>query len=84
MFGLFKKKKKNAPSREQIIAQATQNARKAREEIGDENLQKMAAALKRLEDPAQQSEGKQAQDKIKKMDKGHVADNLKIILEEDK
>lgn len=85
MLGFFKKRKppEKKPSREEIIAQATKNARKAREEIGDENIQKMAAALKRLEDPAQQSNGKQAQEQIKKMDQGHVADNLKIILKED-
>jgi len=81
MFGFFKKKKKL--SREEIIAEATENARLARKEIGDENIQKMAAALKKMEDPAQKSEGNQAREKIKKMDEGHVADNLKLILDED-
>lgn len=85
MFNFFKKKKKadKKPSREEILAQAKENARKAREEIGDENIQRMAEALKRMDDPNYQSEGKRAQGEIKKMDKGHVADNLKIILKED-
>ncbi len=85
MFDFFKKKKKQKkPSREEIIAQAKANAAKAREEIGEENLDRIAEALKRMEDPAYQSEGKRAQNEIKKMDKGHIADNLKIILGEDK
>ena len=83
MFGLFKKKKPPAkPSREDIIAQAKENARKAREEIGDENIQRLAQALRRMEDPARQSPGKQAQEEIKKLDKGRVADELKILLED--
>lgn len=85
MFDFFKKKPKdNKLSREEILAQAKANAAKAREEIGDENIQKMAEALKRMNDPDYQSDGKRAQNKIKRMDKGHVADNLKIILKEEK
>ncbi len=86
MFGFFRKKKTkdNKPSREEILRQAQENARKAREEIGDENIQRMAEALQKMHDPDYQSAGKQAQDEIEKMDKGHVADNLKLLLEEDK
>jgi len=87
MFGLFKDKKKKKegqkPSREEIIAQANANARKAREEMGEENILRLAEAIKRMEDPSHQSAGKRAQEDIKKMDKAHVADNLKIILKED-
>lgn len=85
MFDFFKKKKKKTPqklSREELIKQAQENARKAREEIGDENLKRMAEALKRMEDPNAHSPGKQAQEKIKKMDKGRVADELKILLDD--
>lgn len=86
MFGFFKNKKKDEKdklSRDEILAQAKQNAAKAREEIGDENLQRMAEALRRMDDPNYQSDGKRAQTEIKKMDKGHVADNLKIIIKEE-
>ena len=43
-------KKKNAAektAREELIAEAMKNAQKAREEIGEENLQRMAAELKK-------------------------------------
>lgn len=82
MFSFFKKKKPEKPSREDIIAQAKENARKAREEIGDENLQRLAEALRRMEDPASGSPGKQAKETIKKIDKGRVADELKMLLED--
>ena len=83
MFDFFKKKKPTKkPGREEILKQAKLNAQKAREEIGDENLQRMAEALKKIDDPEAQSAGKKAQEQIKKMDQGHVADNLKILLEE--
>ena len=85
MFDFLKRKKKETkPSREELIAQATANARKAREEIGDENLQRLAEAIRKMDDPNYQSEGKRAQEQIKQMKEGHVADNLKIILKEDK
>ncbi|PJB72417.1 MAG: hypothetical protein CO093_03010 [Alphaproteobacteria bacterium CG_4_9_14_3_um_filter_47_13] len=71
-------------SREELIAQAQQNARKAREELGEENIRRLAEALQQMNSPAHQSEGKRAQEKIRQMDKGHIADNLKIILKEDK
>ncbi|MCB9990092.1 MAG: hypothetical protein H6867_01770 [Rhodospirillales bacterium] len=79
MFGLFKKKSKK-PSRDDIIAQAKQNAAKARAEIGQENLDRIARALM----DENKSEGLKARDEIRKMDQAHVADNLKITLREDK
>lgn len=83
MFGLFRKNKKNKQlSREDIIKQAQANAAKAREEIGEENIKKLADALAKLDDPHYQSEGKSAREKIRAMDKGHVADNLKIFLDD--
>ncbi len=87
MFDFFKKKKPagkdtNKPSRDEIIAQAKANAAKARAEIGEENIQRMAEALKRMEDPSRHSPGKRAQEEIKKIDKGRVADELKHLLED--
>jgi uncharacterized protein (UPF0297 family) len=86
MFGLFKKKKKDPAdmNREELIAHAQENAAKAREEIGDENIQKLADAIRRMDDPNYQSAGKQAREKIRTMDEGHIADNLKITLKETK
>jgi hypothetical protein len=63
MFGFGKNKndnkKKNAAekgkkpaassSREQLIKEAMENAKKAREEIGEENIQKMAEELKKIQ-----------------------------------
>ena len=83
MFGLFKgKKKKGAKpeSREELIAQAQENARKAREEIGDETIQKIARALSGDNGSA----GSRAREEIRGMDKGKVADNLKLFMDEKK
>jgi len=90
MFGFGKDKKKKGkkdakPSREELQKQAIANMRKARAEIGDENIQRMAAALKRMENPQEpQTEGGRAREKIKKMDSDRVADELKWMLEDDK
>ena len=80
MFGFFKKKKTKKPSRDEILAQAQQNAAKARQEIGQENLDRIARALM----DENKSEGLKARDQIRQMDQGKVADNLKIMLEEEK
>jgi uncharacterized protein (UPF0297 family) len=37
-----------------------------------------------MDDPNYQSAGKQAREKIRTMDEGHIADNLKITLKETK
>lgn len=56
MFGFFKGSKKKGTatsgksSREDLIKQAMLNAQKAREEIGEENIQKMAAKLREQQD----------------------------------
>lgn len=78
---MFWKKKKKAPakpSREELIAQAKANAAKARTEIGDETLQKIAAAMQRKE----QSATEQAKAKIRQLDKDKVADHLKLMIED--
>ena len=85
MFGIFgkdKKKKQKTMSREDIIKQAQLNARKAREEIGEENVQRMADALRKIDDPKAGSDGHKAREEIRSMDKGKVADNLKIMLDD--
>lgn len=89
LFGFGKKKKKKTensfsvpekPSREALIAQAQANARMAREELGDETIRKIAAALHRKE----QNPTEKAKAIIKAMDQGTVADHLKIMLEDAK
>ncbi len=78
MFWKKKKKEPVKPTREQLIAQAKANAAKARTEIGDETLQKIAAAMQRKE----QSATEQAKAKIKQLDKDKVADHLKLMIED--
>lgn len=84
MFGFFKKKKQtkiqdSSPSREELVAEAMANARAAREEIGDETLDKIAAAMRKKE----QSKVEQAKARIKSMDNDKIADNLRAFLDED-
>jgi|GEM_PF-1731438 hypothetical protein len=77
MFGLFgKKNKKTAKpqkprTRQDLINEAMANARKAREEIGEENIQKMAQMLK--EQQAQNQP--QAEPPIIQPEINHVIDN---------
>lgn len=66
------------PSREEIRAQAMENARRARAVIGEDTLQKIAAAMQKK----QQSDMEKARTKIKSMDSGRVADNLKAMMED--
>lgn len=78
---MFWKKKKKVPkklSREALIAQAKANAAKARAEIGEDTLQKIAANMRKKE----QSAVEQAKEKIRQMDKDKVADHLKIMIED--
>jgi len=75
-----KPKKTNGLTREQILAQAKANASAAREEIGDETLQKIKAALEKKENSALM----QAKNKVKAMDEDKVRDNLSLWLKEDK
>ncbi len=77
MFGIFKKKKAK-PSREEILAEAKANAARARAEIGQENLDRIARALTE----ENKSEGLKARNEIRAMDKAKVADNLKIMLDD--
>jgi hypothetical protein len=101
MFGLFGGKKGKsagkapgkgggsggkAPSRAEIIAQAQANARAARAEIGQENLNRMKEAILRGSQPPAPppvSPGERARELIRGMDKGRLADQVKLLLEED-
>lgn len=73
-----KKKKEKAPqkpedmSREEILAEAKANAAAAREEIGNETLDKIKEAMMRKEN----SPMEQAKKIIKKMDQDKVRDQL--------
>lgn len=89
MFGFFKKKEKSSikgkttksqSDRERIVAEAMQNARNAREEIGEETLDKIAQALKKREESVAM---KQARAKIQNMDQDKLADGVKAFLYED-
>ncbi|NQZ13782.1 MAG: hypothetical protein HRT94_03005 [Alphaproteobacteria bacterium] len=81
MFWKKKKPKKDPKklTREQIIAQAKANAAAAREEIGDETLQKIKEAMEKRESSA----FAQAKKKVKSMDDDKVRDNLSLWLKED-
>lgn len=77
----WKKKKKPAKlSREEILAQATATAAAKREEIGDETLDKIRAALMKKENSALE----QAKRKIMDMDEDKVRDNLHFWMREDR
>ncbi len=84
LFGKDKQKKPSpavdnpAARREALKAEAMANARAAREAIGDETLQKIAKALSEQN----KSPGKRAQDQIRAMDNGHVADHIKSLLDD--
>ena len=85
MFGFGKKKKQPKkqdgakPSREELIAQATANAKIAREAIGEETLDKIAEAMRRK----QESDLEKAKAKIRAMDQDKVADSVRLWLDED-
>lgn len=63
-------------SREEIQAQALANSRLARENIGEETLERIAAAMTKK----QQSAVEQSKLQIKSADDGRVMDELKFML----
>lgn len=65
---------------QRLREEALANARKAREAMGDEAIQKIAAAIRKK----QQSESEQAKEKIAKVDPDRVLDELKWMLEDNK
>jgi hypothetical protein len=66
-------------TREQIIAEAQANARKAREEIGAENLNRMMEAILR----EGKTLGAKARNQIRGMDPGKVSDHVKLMLDDE-
>lgn len=82
MFGFFKKSKEKAKAKKsaEVRAQALENMRGARERLGDDTIQKMAAILREKEGSAM----KQAENTIRSFDKGRIADNIKYMIDEEK
>lgn len=78
MFFWKKKKPEAKPSREELLAKARENARQARENIGEETLDRIAEAMekKRL------SETEKAKEQIKTLDKDQVADHIKWMIDD--
>jgi hypothetical protein len=70
------KKSGGTPTREEIIAKAKANMASAREEIGDETLEKIREAMLKK----QQSSMEQAKDKVKATDTDHVRDHLRLLI----
>lgn len=68
------------PSREDIIAKAKATAAAAREEIGDETLEAIKAAIQKR----QNSPAEKAKQIIKAMDDGKVRDHLSQLLKDEK
>ena len=94
MFGFGKKKKKNAPkSREELIAEAQANARKARETLGQETIEHIASQLADKNPfealiPEEQRKPKTAADEarafLEQMDSRDLVTHLRYIIEEDR
>lgn len=80
MFDFFKKRKEKAKAEKSaaIRAQAMENVRGARERLGDDTIQKMAAILREKEGSAM----KKAEDQIKSFDKTRIADNIKTMIDD--
>ena len=83
--GKPKKKSTQKPSREQMLAELQKNAQGAREAIGEENLQKLAAQItgKKPEVNVQPSPMHQAREILNKMDDGRLADNLRAMAKDE-
>lgn len=80
MFSFFKKRKKKAKAAQSaaVRAQALENMRGARERLGDETIQQIAAALREREN----SPVKKAEQEIRQYDKGRIADNIKALIDD--
>ena len=80
--------KNGKPSREEMMAELQKNAQNAREAIGEENLQKLAAQIAGKAPPppdvkVEPSPMEQARKILKKMDNERLADNIRAIARED-
>ncbi len=81
-----KKSKDSKPSREQMMAELRKNAQNARETIGQENLEKLAAQLSGKPAPdvnVQESKMMKAKETLKKMDNERLADNIRAIAKDE-
>lgn len=92
MFNWLKPKKKaekissapaNPQTREEIVASAMKNAQSAREAIGAEKLEQLAALLQKKRQEQEVSPAAQAKKIIAQMDKDKVNDFLKYMVRED-
>lgn len=64
--------------REEILAHARATAAAAREEIGDETLEKIREAMMKK----QGSAFEQAKQKVKAMDQERIADNIRYVMDD--
>ena len=83
-----KKPKKNTgkPSRETIMAELKNNAQNARDTIGQDNLNKLAAQISGKPVPdvnVQESAMMKAKETLKKMDNERLADNIRAMAKDD-
>ena len=85
-FGKKDKKPLPKPSRAEIIAQAHANARKARAEIGEETIKKIAESFveeqEKKEKAARQARIDKAYNDIRAMDKDKVADQIRSMIKD--
>lgn len=81
------KKGGDAPSqkltKDELIEQAMQNARMAREAIGQETLDRISAAMQKMQQK-QNSPMEQAKKILLSMDQGELSDHLRALRDEDK
>jgi hypothetical protein len=75
------KKSSGQPSREEIVKQALSNVRAARAEIGEEALDRIAAAIRKKEQES--AAMKNARQQIQSLDQERVADNLRAMMRDD-
>lgn len=70
--------KTGAPTREEIIAKAKANMAAAREEIGDETLEKIRQAMLKKQNSAMEK----AKAQVKATSTDHVRDHLRLLLQD--
>lgn len=78
----FKSKEQKAQARSQAIrAQALENARKARNSIGEETLDRVREKLIEQQKKPAKSEAELAREQILAMNKDRVVDHLRVMLD---
>lgn len=80
MFGWFGKSKEKAQAKKSadLRVQAMDNMRGARERLGDDTIQQMAANLRQQN----KNDTEKAKDQIRTLDKSRIADNLKAMMDD--